>query len=468
MPRVALSWLCSRTKKTPTCHPLERQFFSFEKKTQIVQKKTHGMLAAVVAAAASENGGLARNDCKCFDICSENDFARFVLRLPVVDTRTSPWYTYLERVYGDADIQLPVDMRRFELFYSNLAESPPIFPCDEWLNKTYWTYWKERPDLCPQEMCDAWLDTSANVSDHDVWARAATGSLIIAWPFKPDYAFMGLQNRFRDRVTFSDYEWAEVIRAEASVLCEGYQYGVWFYPVRGSGVFLNTGRTAAFKTTHDLHVALRPRIFYGKPRAYLDEHCPVFRAEANWCRWDSCQAYDGDYAEAARKQGYTSFQRLKSHGWTIAASWRHKGTHAAFELVFVNIGSPGWLCTQSCIPGLRAGWKANRPCDCDPAHQGVNCFGSAVPTPPPLPSLPPVIPPPSTPSPLNPPPSLPLILPRPPAPRRQLIAVILAFFLSGSGLALCYALLTRRFPGGTNEAECELRSTMDRSSSASG
>ena len=305
--------------------------------------------------------------CKCFDACTEHDFANFSLRLPVArptDT-SSPWAAYFAAVYGDASFPEEVNLRHFEMFYVSLPESPPIHACSWWN--------VPRAPQCDQTECARWLDPDAVVSAEAVATRARTGALLAAGR-RDDLDFVGLQHRYQDRVAYTDNEWAEVMHKGIGAACEGFEYGRWFYATRGSGVFVNVGHTAAFATSHALERQWRPR---------HDNICGDVKrrpAGIEVC----CSALDRFYADAAREHGYDSFQRVRSHGWTIASYWNNKSTNEAFEVVVVDGStepSPGGGCVRSAA--LRTGWFANSACHCDPHKDKINCRGVARPSPPP-------------------------------------------------------------------------------------
>ena len=71
--------------------------------------------------------------------------SEFPLRLPIVRSKASPWYTYLTHVYS-SDVPLPFDVAQLELFYpamlptSMCGQSMPVRPrcnageCRSWVN----------------------------------------------------------------------------------------------------------------------------------------------------------------------------------------------------------------------------------------------------------------------------------------------------------------------------------------------
>lgn len=58
--------------------------------------------------------------CECFSLCGEYNLAWFHMHLPIVSSVASPWYRYLQKVYHEDVIPLPVNMRNVELLWANL------------------------------------------------------------------------------------------------------------------------------------------------------------------------------------------------------------------------------------------------------------------------------------------------------------------------------------------------------------
>ena len=60
--------------------------------------------------------------CACFSLCTATDAFDFLARLPDVSSPASPWYAYLQSVYGGGEVPLPFRLQRLQLFYKDTAE----------------------------------------------------------------------------------------------------------------------------------------------------------------------------------------------------------------------------------------------------------------------------------------------------------------------------------------------------------
>lgn len=149
----------------------------------------------------------------------------------------------------------------------------------------------------------------------------------------------------------ANHTWVEVMRIREKY--EGRRPLTWYYHAPGSGIWLNTGRSACV---------------------------------ANAQR-DARQYHD--------PEGVASPTRLTSHGWAegVGIDLRVKRTHTRSELDTLQRNGPignmleivdvraeaeqrgcgnnGCTCTGS----LRAGWEASRPCRCNEALTILNCRG---------------------------------------------------------------------------------------------
>lgn len=330
-------------------------------------------------------------ECECFGLCAEDEFVDTLARLPVVRSTDSPWYAYLTAVYGEA-VPLPVQMGSFELFYTALLPTrqcrvPPAPP---------------RP-ACAPAVCARWIHPRrlpANASAEGSRRQRARRSSLIFYAGRSNYSFVALQPPAHQRRAFLSYEWAEVVRAAYFATPEGPEYGAWFYPVRGSGVWLNVGRTASYAGVGDFERALRPRV-----NPLLLRHMPP--GKTGWrevqgaflrCNgeaegagagrpsgagapphaasakrpWFEC-APDLFHAAAVRASRYDSAQRRSTHGRTVGFIERQVHTSPAHEIVVATGESSVPRGARSgCVGGLRAGWRASRPCACldDPV---LNC-----------------------------------------------------------------------------------------------
>jgi hypothetical protein len=127
-------------------------------------------------------------------------------------------------------------------------------------------------------------------------------------------------------------------------------YGMWFLYARGSGVFVQIGRTKVF-----------------------DEHQDAF---------DFFQSGQDNekMCRTAAAQGYDSIQFIKhTDGLNypcaakIGASWMN------MEVVMVKLkGIYSCGQAQGTASALRAGWNGDKPCHCDPTNPNTNCAYSST------------------------------------------------------------------------------------------
>ena len=146
---------------------------------------------------------------------------------------------------------------------------------------------------------------------------------------------------------------------------EGGDYGCWFWPMRGSGIFVNVGRSLCAGS------------------------------KANAATMLQVEPHDHTFAAALWKQNYSSLQILK--GATDYGGRRrgfHVKTSPTFEIIHVGPGcfTPGpnvsntsrmkvirpivGPCVSAAVP-LRTGWNATQSCSCDEiATPLLNCLGT--------------------------------------------------------------------------------------------
>ena len=108
--------------------------------------------------------------CECFSLCGPTSLAWFHLHLPVVTSSESPWYAYLQQVYHEDDVTLPVDMRRFEMFWANLLPTA-MYMCPRVHE------YDAAPILprCNASQCSGWLNGSAPTNSTERHVRSLPG-----------------------------------------------------------------------------------------------------------------------------------------------------------------------------------------------------------------------------------------------------------------------------------------------------
>lgn len=177
-------------------------------------------------------------------------------------------------------------------------------------------------------------------------------------------------------------EWVEVVRIDAAFYVRSREYytgcggrsqwttigseggpnGCWFLTQRGSGVFVRVGRVLRAANRSELVERLniplvrpagRRRVLERKEKRgfirLLEDHVPL-------CPHVRSAGYDTLLLhEAAGREGY--------------------GTHELVSCTDECVAQP---LNGSCVPGLRTGWDASLPCECDAAMPIVNCAKTGV------------------------------------------------------------------------------------------
>ena len=161
--------------------------------------------------------------------------------------------------------------------------------------------------------------------------------------------------------------WVEVCHQGGSAASdEGH--GAWFYLCKGSGVWFNLGRTAAFSAAapayaQQLHELAYIHFLGPDPSAWSNERMAIKAAEL----------------------GYTSIQFV---GVVDPGACERPGNASAVQPLQTEIVGVRLNGTKVCPEpwtgrsgrAIRAGWQASRACDCNESEAGgfINCVG--VPT----------------------------------------------------------------------------------------
>ena len=219
--------------------------------------------------------------CQCpgVSVCSNYSLAAFMLRMPkVISEPSSPWYDYLCTVYRTRALPLPLSLSILEAFYPALL---PVPACTKTAHLSLRTErrwhrrWRranisldvDQKRACHKADCVAWLpappptDAAARafavgrsyvrVPPQNGSAKSAFGHIVILQrPIqerRPQGREFGPQHSFpfsavpRAVDSSSDAAWIEVSRT--AFPGEGYRdYGCWFHPAVGTGVFLRRDR----------------------------------------------------------------------------------------------------------------------------------------------------------------------------------------------------------------------------------
>ncbi|KAJ1631777.1 hypothetical protein T492DRAFT_838947 [Pavlovales sp. CCMP2436] len=326
--------------------------------------------------------------CTCISWCTTADIAGFLHDLPVVSSRSSPWYPYIKDVY-QGDVPLPIDMRVFGFFalfklggmspHALAHESArrwlaPLHQCGAW--KTH----AQLSQTCPRERCisKGWIRDEPPLPDRGEPVPCEhpyvdKNCIIVPWSWsRKQQRLAGVwralrQNLFKgslqwstlphtrgarvafhywapvaERQSVPNNTWIEVHRwvftASERTFTEGVGYGCWAWPLlpphpRGSGVLVNVGRTLFFRSR---------------------------REALKWCPESlpsppNPPGSDNLWARKAREEGYDSIQLLR-------------GYMGQAELLItrqecISQTQPTGACFPSGVE-MRTGANAELPCTC--------------------------------------------------------------------------------------------------------
>lgn len=126
--------------------------------------------------------------------------------------------------------------------------------------------------------------------------------------------------------------------------------GTWFMFSMGSGVWFNLGKTIVFNDHGEAHEKFCGRCKNGTGNK------------------------DAQMSVAAAAQGYTSIQFVRHPD----DQWRCKGGHGslpkgAMNIEIVAVALNGYGPCGENPSAFKAGWNADKPCNCDPKAQFLNC-----------------------------------------------------------------------------------------------
>ena len=338
--------------------------------TFTVHTDGHSSLRAAAGASAWLRVGrieipsyLRSRRCDCgFGVCTPQELASFMLRLPTsVKRRSSSIYAYLRTVYRTDELELPYSLDRLEAFYPRLL---PVQPCSVARRPATRSHASHLSPVC-SKLCSEWLakPTPAaeavasfmrNRSFIRVVGDGSDGDSPSLYPFSQIVAFQPPPSLRKLR----KHAWVEVTRfADThSPRMEGSNgYGCWFYPARGTGVWVHTGSSLVWPTW--MIASREVREATGKRR------------------YD-----DSPFAQFAATRRHDSFQIKRSHGrvW----GWHELNeTAPSHELVIVRPECMnGTRRLRGCIPGeLRTGPNASAHCACDASHHDLlQCAGTPL------------------------------------------------------------------------------------------
>ena len=339
--------------------------------------------------------------CECFSLCGADAAREFRARLPR-SVSHGPWVEYLQAVYGF--VELPFDVSQLQFFWAHLLPTA-MHLCP----KPHAAPPQAVLPTCSPEACDGWLEPAATAAVADdssfIWPPI--------WPPLPNDAEANASPKERRRLARTQFlliqprerageandSWVEVMRvvppgtvlgadgADCDVAygwqrdcqewrpgttypwqpagyfqspncrplgcCrEGRNYGCWFWPAKGSGIFVHLGRTAVMRDRHHAEES-----GYGvRAQVWLTKHGRngTVRLRGNDCM----------YARAARDFGLDSLQVLRANRNVFTG----QKTSPVSEIVLTADGCvhPHRIVTHACPPvPLRSGVGLRKqPCAC--------------------------------------------------------------------------------------------------------
>jgi len=353
--------------------------------------------------------------CFCFSTCDVQSANEFTRHIPASVSTSSLWAPYVSAVYGEG-VRFPVDIRSFNWFYHNDQAWRASYPKVEWpmascvlaapkLGSTGYSRRSSRAKAavpigasCAASVCSRWWfhgeqSRIASMVDEisvlpSVEAGASSGVLLFGSLGGNDTAIeealaeTGARTLFQllGRALVADGEWAEVIRSAISpafhwLRPEGTcQYGCWFFLARGSGMYVNVGRSWRVKNKGEL---ARPQgahlhtsslsTLQQLGQASLPANC------SNITRMVQTKTKSLEtYPWSAHLLGYDTLQERSTANRDLNKS---KGLLMHNELIDTSVSCMyGAQPITTCPPvKLRSGFDAQRPCRCTNKLPVLNC-----------------------------------------------------------------------------------------------
>lgn len=350
-------------------------------------------------------------DCTCFSMCGMHDVSDFVCRIPAFVGSDSPWMGYLEQVYGERP-EAPFPLHELNFFYHRDVTWPasvewPMASCVR-----LHTQHKPVPDptvkKCSVEQCSRWYDERPSASRRHTVVIFPNGPLTkghpsrgtafyeffpnffnISHPFDKDYSsessLIHAMQATHGHLAWPNGSWVEVMHMNERVMPallfaynggqmrEGeHNYGCWFYPTRGSGIWINIGRSWLM-STKDEKVVLHGMVDSMKARRNDNGPTRAFK--------HGRRTFEDFPAEAA----YLGFDAVQ----VLAKSLAPRRMEVMAELVILlnpycmarNESGLGPLRTCTPFLDLRRGLKPHRgvPCACEEAASfSLNCAANST------------------------------------------------------------------------------------------
>ena len=237
----------------------------------------------------------------------------------------SKWGNYFKNLYGEIpNTGYPIDMSKFWLLYTDLLKNSDIKIDDKCIvNNNY----DKCQELCPSKDGNIYSNMSyTDDMENTIWIYHKP-------PYKP------LKNNSNVEVTHvsGGYTGQKIIES----------VGSWYYYAPGSGMYLNLGKTIAFKDHYE-----SVKFFLGEFNIY----CSIIQ---------ECAKYFPKLFKKAKSMGYDTIQYLNHTDMRCG--------NTAIEIVDLN-GVGAYPCGNKNKININSGWNGTKKCVCNNKKHSLNCL----------------------------------------------------------------------------------------------
>lgn len=242
----------------------------------------------------------------------------------LADLQADPWGTYFSFLYGEiSDMGFPLCVGDFWMFYGDLLSQAGV------------TNIPESEGDCPR-------GAYSHYKSNNFYAPGG-----VSWSWHPG-PWHGWPNN----------SWVEVIhRAESGGIED---HGGWMLYAKGSGVWLNLGRTVVFAEYDEVF-----------DRFAKDEH-----TAEDWSEENQGTPFTKMIANAIA-QGYDSIQLVNHPDSAYSACGNRGDLSPAMNVEIISLRATGTfacMAEQGTFEQLRVGWQGRMgKCDCDASKEHLNC-----------------------------------------------------------------------------------------------
>ena len=272
--------------------------------------------------------------------CSYTGSSSLEGRLPLLreEGQDPAWDAYLSTVYGD--VVYPVDLRTFSWFYYNKL---PLHVVPARLDI-----------LCPSQHFAAWI------GGHQILPEAWAGAFgFFVQQFDRNASNSSLRHYHR---AFAPNGWAEVMRV--ALLQRDERFATYYWEARGSGIWMNLGRTRVIPWDIDFSARDRQRA--------AETVNQIIKRESQAERFDTLQMPDmADLGEVGMFPLHNNrFEIIKLVPGSNVSDpiLLHRMSHS-MGIMMPSIQAD----VRTCHVSYMAGWRHDRPCACDEHLPSINC-----------------------------------------------------------------------------------------------